>query len=407
MDMEFKDELKAKRLAMGLTQKQMAEKLGVSYTAVNRLESGKFKPRADTLERFYSLGSPIAPQIKDASVFDDLSSIIEESKNAAIRAVNVTLLQRNYLLGKRISEEILKDGRADYGAEIIPNLLTFLTKKHGGGFDRSSLYFYVQFFREYPNIIDSANRQSFLSWTHYRTLLRVSNVAARSYYEKEAIISGWSVRQLQRAIYSQSYERLLSTKGKAAAEKALSKAVPAKPNDPEEYIKNPVVMEFLGLPEKNAKDEPELEDAIISPLADFLLELGKGYTFVARQKRLPGLESAGKVDLVFYNIYLRCFVLIDLKVDKLEPRDVGQMDSYVRYYDDRFRREEDGPTIGILLCAETSQDVFRYSALYDSTQLYAAKYKTYLPDKEELLKEIDRQKAIYLLSNKKDKDDLK
>ena len=174
--------------------------------------------------------------------------------------------------------------------------------------------------------------------------------------------------------------------------------MPAKANDPEEYIKDPVVMEFLGLPEKGAKDESELEDAIISHLAEFLLELGKGYTFVARQKRLPGLESGDKVDLVFYNIFLRCYVLIDLKTDKLEPRDVGQMDSYVRYYDDRFKQDGDGPTIGILLCAETSEDVIRYSALYDSTQLYAAKYKTYLPDREELLREIDRQKAIYLLA---------
>ena len=163
------------------------------------------------------------------------------------------------------------------------------------------------------------------------------------------------------------------------------------------------VMEFLGLPDTGARDESELEDAIISHLTEFLLELGKGYTFVARQKRLPGLENGDRVDLVFYNIYLRCYVLIDLKTDKLEPRDVGQMDSYVRYYDDRFRQEGDGPTIGILLCAETSEDVIRYSALYDSTQLYAAKYQTYLPNREELLREIDRQKAIFLLSAKRDK----
>ena len=396
--MEFKDELKTKRLAMGLTQKEMAERLGISYATVNRLEGGRFKPRADTLERFYSLDSSFALPLEGANVFDDLASIVEESRSAAIRAVNVTLLRRNHLLGKRISEEILKEGRADYGAEIISKLSMFLTEKYGGGFDRSSLYFYVQFYRAYPNIFDSANRQSFLSWTHYRVLLGVDSSLARSYYEKEANISGWSVRQLQRAIHSQSYERLLSTKGKAAAEASLRKALPAKANDPEEYIKNPVVMEFLGLPEKGAKDESELEDAIISHLAEFLLELGKGYTFVARQKRLPGLESGDKVDLVFYNIFLRCYVLIDLKADKLEPRDVGQMDSYVRYYDDRFALEGDGPTIGILLCAETSEDVIRYSALYDSTQLYAAKYKTYLPDREELLREIDRQKAIYLLA---------
>ena len=403
--MEFKEELKTKRLAMGLTQKEMAQRLGISYATVNRLEGGRFKPSADTLERFYSLDSSFALPLEGTNVFDDLASIVEESRNAAIRAVNVTLLRRNHLLGKRISEEILKDGGVDYGAEIISKLSMFLTEKYGGGFDRSSLYFYVQFYRAYPNIFDSVNRQSFLSWTHYRVLLGVDSSLARSYYEKEANISGWSVRQLQRAIHSQSYERLLSTKGKAAAEASLKKALPAKASDPEEYIKNPVVMEFLGLPEKGAKDESELEDAIISHLAEFLLELGKGYTFVARQKRLPGLESGDKVDHVFYNIFLRCYVLIDLKTDKLEPRDVGQMDSYVRYYDDRFALEGDGPTIGILLCAETSEGVIRYSALYDSTQLYAAKYKTYLPDREELLREIDRQKAIYLLAANGDKRD--
>lgn len=396
--MEFKDELKAKRLAMGLTQKEMAEKLGISFATVNRLESGRFKPSVDTIQKFRSLDSFANSSGKSGNVLDDLSSIVEESRNAAIRSVNITLLQRNYLLGKRISEEILKEERADYGEEIVSNLSKFLTKKYGGGFERSSLYFFLQFYREYPNIFDTVYRQSFLSWSHYKVLLSVNDDLARSYYEKEAITSGWSVRQLQRAIYSQSYERLLSTKGKVAAEEALSKAVPAKVSDPEEYIKNPVVMEFLGLPERGAKDESELEEAIISHLAEFLLELGKGYTFVARQKRLPGLESGDRVDLVFYNIYLRCYVLIDLKVSKLEPRDVGQMDSYVRYYDDKFREEGDGPTIGILLCTETSEDVIRYSALYDSTQLYAAKYKTYLPDREKLLQEIDRQKAIYLLS---------
>ena len=343
--------------------------------------------------------------LEGANVFDELASIVEESRSAAIRAVNVILLRRNHLLGKRISEEILKNGRADYGAEIISKLSTFLTEKYGGGFEKSLLYLFVRFYQSFPEIFDAVYQQSLLSRSHYKVLLGVDSSLARSYYEKEANISGWSVRQLQRAIHSQSYERLLSTKGKAAAEALLKKALPAKANDPEEYIKDPVVMEFLGLSEKGAKDESELEDAIISHLAEFLLELGKGYTFVARQKRLPGLESGDKVDLVFYNIFLRCYVLIDLKANKHEPRDVGQMDSYVRYHDDRFALEGDGPAIGILLCAETSEDVIRYSALYDSTQLYAAKYKTYLPDREELLREIDRQKAIYLLAANGDKRD--
>ncbi|MBE6127238.1 MAG: DUF1016 family protein [Erysipelotrichaceae bacterium] len=193
---------------MGLTQKEMAEKLGISFATVNRLESGRFKPSADTIQRFRSLDSFANSSGKSANVLDDLSSIVEESRNAAIRAVNITLLQRNYLLGKRISEEILKEERADYGEEIISNLSKFLTEKYGRGFERSSLYYYLQFYREYPNIFDSVSGKSFLSWTHYRALLGVDDELARSYYEKEAITSGWSVRQLQRAIYSQSYERI-------------------------------------------------------------------------------------------------------------------------------------------------------------------------------------------------------
>ena len=402
--MGFKDELKTKRLAMGLTQKEMAQRLGISYATVNRLEGGRFKPSADTLERFYSLDSSSALPLEGANVFDDLASIVEECRSTAIRAVNVTLLRRNYLLGKRISEEILKDGRADYGAEIISKLSKFLTEKYGGGFEKSSLYLFVRFYQSFPDIFDSVYQQSFLSWSHYRVLLGVDSSLARSYYEKEANISGWSVRQLQRAIHSQSYERLLSTKGKPAAEASLKKALPAKVSDLEEYIKNPVVMEFLGLPEKGAKDESELEDAIISHLAEFLLETGKGYAFVARQKRIHTEKKDYYVDLVFYNYFLRCFVLVDLKAKKIEHQDVGQMDMYVRMYDERIKGADDNPTLGILLCAETDEDIARYSVLKGNEQIFASKYKTYMPDETELRNEIERQKAIFLLTRKDEND---
>lgn len=395
--MEFKDELRAKRLALGLTQQEMADILGLDRSTVNRLEKGKIDPGNATLNKLRSLGQARVSIKVSNNLIADVTSIVEESRAAAINAINTALIYRNYHLGKRLSEEILKDERADYGKKIVMAVAKALTEKYGNGFDGISLYYYIRFFREYPNILESS-RQSLLSWTHYRTLLGVDKPEARSYYEKEALISGWSVRQLQRAIHSQYYERLLSTQRKDAADRKLGKALPAKPSDIDEYIKNPFVMEFLGLPEDRAGDEKSLEDAIIAHLAEFLLELGKGYTFVARQKRLPGLEGGDKVDLVFYNTFLRCYVLIDLKADKLQPRDVGQMDSYVRYYDDRYRKKEDFPTIGILLCAETSEDVVRYSALYDSTQLYASKYKTYLPSRGELIREIDRQKALYLLA---------
>lgn len=402
--MSFKDELKQKRKELGLTQKEMAKKLGISKTTLNRLERGIFNPSAETMERFNTLDKKLPLSLNGAGdIESDISAIVEASRFEAIRSVNITLLQRNYLLGKRIFKEIMKEKRGDYGKQIIENLSRFLTEKYGLGFEKSSLYLFIRFYQNFPNIFDAVNQQSFLSWTHYRALLAVDNADARAFYEEEAYISGWSTRELQRAIHSQYYERLLSTQGKKAAQERLSKAVPAKIKDPTEYIKNPVIMEFLGLPEDKGFHESDLEQSIFDHLTEFLLEMGKGYTFVARQKYLPGLGDTDRVDLVFYNVYLRCYVLIDLKTAKLDSRDVGQLDSYVRYYDDHFKGPNDERTIGILLCAETSEDVIRYSALSDSDKLYAAKYKTYLPTEGELIREIDRQKALFLLSNKKKK----
>lgn len=406
--MEFKEKLSLIRKRLGLSQKDLARRLGIARATVNRLEKGHFQPNyriSEAVDALYRelFETKIIPTLEHGPIVEagdlkrDVSEIIESAKRRAMCSINVALVQRNYLIGKRIEEEILSSRSEDYGKEIIKNLSEFLTKKYGGGFDRASLYFYLRFYRFFPNIFDSVSRQSFLSWTHYRSLITVDSDVARTYYEKEALACGWSVRDLQRAIHSQYYERLLSThRGEPPS---LPTGV-APPKDPLEYIKSPVVAEFLGLPDPGKFNETTLEQAIIDHLTQFLLELGKGYAFVARQKRIHTEKKDYYVDLVFYNYYLRCFILVDLKVDAIEHKDIGQMDMYVRMYDEMFKGEGDNPTLGVLLCAETDEDIARYSVLKGSEQLFAAKYKTYLPDETELRNEIERQKALFILSRK-------
>ena len=344
-------------------------------------------------------GKSLIGNYKTSNIQDDVSLIIEDSRNAAIRLINLSLLRRNYLIGKRINEEIISSRAEDYGKKLINNLSLFLSKKYGsGGFDSSALYSYVRFYRLFPNFFDSAGSGAYLSWTHYRVLLSVKNDVARLYYEREALASGWNVRNLQRAIHSQTYERLLSTQSGALPELPSGNA---PPQNILEYVKNPMVTEFLGLPDAERFDESDLEQAIIDHLAQFLLEMGRGFAYVGRQHRIHTEKADYYVDLVFYNINLRCYVLIDLKVSKITPQDVGQMDMYVHMFDDIKRHEGDNPTIGILLCAETDEDVAKYSILKGSEQIFAAKYKTYLPDETELRNEIQRQKALFLLAQKK------
>ena len=404
--MEYKEKLLIVRKRLGLTQVEMARRLGVSFTTINRIEKGRQQPNSDTiaaLDALYyeTIGnddiSAFQTLLRSSSqnINEDLTIIIETSKDRVIRAINIALLQRNYLIGKRIDEEIITTRSKDYGRAIIQNLSMFLTKKYGTGFEVTNLYLCVRFYNNFKNIFDSVSQKSFLSWTHYRLLLSIKSDIARTYYEKEAIASGWSVRDLQRAIHSQYYERLLSTHN---GDLPALPTGESKPKNPLEYIKNPVVAEFLGLPEPGRFDESELEQAIIDHLAQFLLELGKGYAFVARQKRIHTEKKDYYVDLVFYNYYLRCFVLIDLKTEAIEHQDVGQMDMYVRMYDETIKKEDDNPTLGILLCAETDEDIARYSVLKGSEQIFAAKYKTYLPDETELRNEIEHQKAMFLLS---------
>ncbi len=333
----------------------------------------------------------------------DAQEIIEQTRNNAHQAVNVAMIQRNWLLGKRIADEELKGkNRAEYGKEIVKKLSDFLTNKYGKGFDFSSLYKYVRFYKEFPEILDLASPKFYLlSWTHYRSLLRVSDKTARNWYMQEAINETWNVKTLDRNIASQYYYRLLQSRDKQVVTDEMKQITEPLQQDKLEFIKNPIVAEFLGLSPNIDLSETRLESAIITHLQNFIMELGKGYAFVARQQHIHTDMGDFYIDLVFYNYILKCFLLVDLKTEKITHQDVGQMDMYVRMYDKLKRTEGDNPTIGLILCSETSKDMARYSVLNDNDHLFQAKYLTFLPSTEVLINEIKQQKIIFELQSEK------
>lgn len=337
---------------------------------------------------------------KSESILSDVQNIIETSQRQAYHAVDTILVQRNWLIGYRIAEEGL-DGleRAEYGTNIIKMLSNELTNKYGKGYDRSNLYHYLRFYKAFPEIVDTACRQSHirLSWSHYRCLIQVKDEEARNWYEKEAYEQTWSVRTLQRNINTQYYYRLLQSQNKEPVQQEMNEKTSAFQTDKLEFIKNPVIAEFLGLSSNIDLTETELEASIISNIQKFLMELGKGYAFVARQQHIKTEKEDYFIDLVFYNYILKCFVLIDLKTDKITHQDVGQMDMYIRMYDERKKSADDNPTLGIVLCTETDEDIARYSILHGNEQLFASKYKLYLPTEEELRNEIETQKTLFYL----------
>jgi predicted nuclease of restriction endonuclease-like (RecB) superfamily len=280
--------------------------------------------------------------------------------------------------------------RAEYGTKLVPRLAEKLTEEFGRGFDASNLHKMKQFYLSFP-ILDALRPE--LSWTHYRLLLRVDESTARQWYVQEAAAQNWSTRVLERQIGSLYYERLLSSQDKAGmlaqTQPELSSSSTPTPRD---FIRDPVLLEFLGLPGTGKLLESKLEGALMDKLQQFLLELGKGFAFVARQQRISTETQDFYIDLVFYNYLLKCFVLIDLKTGHLEHQDIGQMDMYVRMYDDLRRGEGDNPTVGILLCGSKDHSVVRYSVLKDSEQLFASKYRLILPTEEELRLELERDR---------------
>lgn len=361
-------------------------------------------------------------------LFQDACIIIDQAQATAYRQVNETLIKRNWLLGMRIQHEALKDKRAEYGEQVVKVLAKELTAKYGEGFTWRNLYNYIDFYSTYSGFFLNENGESAdaltilhalsaksenifhalrakspirLSWTHYRIILQENSKKAREWYEQEAAREMWGTRTLQRNVSSQYYYRLLQSQNKDAVRSEM-KQLTAPLQDKLEYLKNPVVAEFLGFKNNIDYTESDLEQSIIDHLIPFLMELGKGFTLADRQKRIHTEKEDYYIDLVFYNYNLRCFVLVDLKTSKLRHQDVGQMDMYVKMYDEMMCPQGHNPTIGLLLCADTDEDVAHYSGLNGSDQLFAAKYLTYMPTKEELRREIEQQKEFFRLQHKKD-----
>ena len=340
---------------------------------------------------------------KTNDIFSDAKEIIGCARKRAYKAADTSLVMQNWLLGRRIAEEILDgDDRARYGASVIKNLSKQLTAEFGKGFSVNNLYYCKQFFEVFPDIFHTACGELMivkLSWSHFRTLLQVDDTEARNWYMNECANQSWAVKTLQRNISTQYYHRLLASNDKRVVKNEMMKKTSEFQQDTLEFIKNPVIAEFLGLTPNSDFSETKLESAIISNLQKFLMELGKGYAFVARQQHIQTEKKDYFIDLVFYNYILKCFVLIDLKIGTVTHQDVGQMDMYVRMYDEMKKSHDDNPTIGIILCSDTDEDVARYSILKGNEQLFATKYKTYLPSQEELRREIERQKELFWLQH--------
>ena len=321
------------------------------------------------------------------TLYDDIRAIIINTRNTIYKAVNTGILEANWKIGRRIvEEEQAGASRAEYGQRVINDLAEKLSVEFGRGFDARELRRYRQFYLLFPKW-DALRPE--LTWTHYRTLIRVENERARLYYMNEAALQNWSTRALDSQIERLTYERILSSQNQLIVKEAEDAASRQAQLTPADIIKDPYMLDFLGLPSGVNFYEKDLEKALIDNLQQFLLELGRGFSFVSRQYRFKTDNENYYVDLVFYNFILKCFVLIDLKVGKLTYQDIGQMDFYTRYFEENIRTETDNPTIGIVLCTERDNTIVKYSVMNDSNQLFASKYKLYLPTEEELINELE------------------
>lgn len=373
---------------------------------------------------------------EDNMLVNDLRSIVSKARSKAFAAVNYSLVERNWRIGQRIVEEEQNGAsRAEYGKHVIEVASAALTKEFGKGFSETNIMNFKKFYLKFKELtIPQTLSEEFkkqkhqtlsdessllpqkwqtqpaqfelrlLPWSHYERLIRVEDKKAREWYAKEAFEQGWSYRTLNRNINTLYYERLLMSTKKQPVVDEMQDKTKAYQQDKLEYIKSPVVLEFLGLPEDTSLAESKLETAIINNLEKFLMEMGKGYALVARQQHIRTEENDYYIDLVFYNYLIKSFILVDLKVNRITYQDVGQMDMYLQMYDKMKKGPDDNPTIGIILCTETDSDVARYSTLAKNDQMFAAKYKLYLPDKEDLRREIERQKELYLMAHPEEND---
>ena len=333
--------------------------------------------------------TPLTAASGVSHLLGQLRDLISQARQHALRAVDQIQVRTSWEVGRYIAE--FEQGgriRATYGAGLLAELAVRLTAEFGKGFDASNLYKMTQFYRLFPNL--DAVRLN-LSWTHYRLLLRLDDPHAREWYSNEAATQHWSTRQLERQIGTLYYERLLASKDRKSVLKEAGGNLAAMDETPRDFVRDPVMLEFLGLPGAGTLLESKVEDALIGNLRAFLLELGKGFAFVARQQRISTESKDFYVDLVFYNYLLKCFVLFDLKTRELTHENIGQMDMYVRLYDDQRRGPGDNPTVGIILCANKDETVVRYSVLRGNEKLFASKYKLVLPSERELRAELKRE----------------
>jgi predicted nuclease of restriction endonuclease-like (RecB) superfamily len=350
----------------------------------------------------------------------EVKQILAQARQKAYSAVNTAMVEVYWLVGKKIVEEEQNGKeRAAYGKEIIKNLAIELSQSFGKGFSERSLREFRQFYQTFPELLsitqigtnqleENFERTAFaisvnpiwrtpfanLHWSHYQRVLRVADAQARLYYLTEAANQNWSINTLDRNISTLYYQRLLSSHKKELVKSEMEQFNDNLKRNPNDFIKNPAVLEFLNLPTSKAYTEQEFEQALIDNLQQFLLELGKGFSFVARQKHIRTETADFFIDMVFYNFILKCFVIVELKINKITHQDIGQLDMYVRMFDDMETTEGDNPTIGILLCTETDSTIAKYSVLSENKQLFANKYLPYLPTEEELVAEIEREKIV-------------
>lgn len=369
-------------------------------------------------------------KVEGIHIFDRVVSILEQARGNVVHSVNSSMVSSYWLIGQEIVQEIQSgDERAEYGKQIIEELSSRLNKKYKKGFSTTNLWYFRQFYLAFETRspiphpaggelqeskklhhlggeslsmeMDNPDSQVLmvgfnpqLTWSHYRALMRVKNQKAMDFYEKEAVECGWSKSQLERQIQTSFYERIIANHGEQGLLPERRERLAGESPIPVDILKSPMILEFLDLPDDPSLHENRLEEAIIGNLQLFLLEMGKGFSFVARQKNIIFDDDNFYIDLVFYNFILKCFVLIDLKIGKLTHKDVGQMDGYVRLFEDRYKIEGDNPTIGLILCSDKSEAVARYSVLNESKQIFASKYLKFLPSEEELKLEIEKERKL-------------
>ena len=328
----------------------------------------------------------------NSDLYNAIRQVLTTARQSAYKAVNFAMVQAYWQIGRLIVEDEQKgEARAEYGKKVLAELANRLTSEFGKGFDARELRKMRQFYLLFSKW-DAVRPE--LSWTHYRLLLRVENQDARNWYMNEAVAENWSSRQLERQISVLYYDRMLLSADKQSTKTDAEKNLALAKLEPESIIRNPYVLEFLNLKDYPNLHEKDIEEGLINNLQAFLLELGKGFCFVARQKRIRFDDQDFYIDLVFYNCILKCYVLIDLKLGELTYQDIGQMDGYIRLYEEQYRKEDDNPTLGIVLCSNRNEAIVKYSILHENKQLFASKYLLYLPSEDELKKEIERERKL-------------